>query len=229
MIYRKHFAYYIFLAFLLIFNVSKSQNDSIKTQKFDIRINAGLFAGSYSYGWSFYSNIGLYKRQISVGLGPIIGSKGALNSRYFLYDGFFETNGKIIVKGINAIVQYHPNKPGRVFDFYFQYWFAYKQDKDKGLDPYLGNSNKILYFTSYEKILSNIIGYGIHVKFLKHFYISPSFGIGVNYISSSFDAINDNSYDYNKKATEACFLISIGVGYKTKFRYKQATTPDGTL
>lgn len=208
----------VLLLFIFASFYCKSQGDSAKTKKYELRLNAGVFVSYYSDGFRYFPNLGVATRKIFLGCGPVFGPKLVLNSKYFFGDHFTEGYNAFNLNGVAAICQYNPNKPGRIFDFYFQNWFSFVSEKDKNQDLTLFPGN--LSYSSYQKIIENYIGYGFNVKFLKHFYVSQSFGIGAANRSFSYDILNDNKEAAKEKYTRASFLLTLSMGYRYKLNRK---------
>ena len=95
-------------------------------------------------------------------------------------------NKPINLNGGTGTVQYFPNAPGKRFDLFFQYEVTAQRFTDQG--KFLENGIEKDY-SSRDLYIGQYVGYGLEVKFLKHFKLNHTIGFGYLWTKSSFNDV----------------------------------------
>ena len=97
-----------------------------------------------------------------------------------------------MLNGIDFSYRITPNGPGKIFDFYFQFDTHQKWAIDKGIK--IVNDEEFGEITyDFKRTINStqlFMNMGFDVKFLKHVYFGPSFGVGGRWEFYSYRYLN---------------------------------------
>lgn len=179
------------------------------------------YSGSYNRYFSRQVLTYIETKHHKLSLSPNIGSKkglyvGLYPSKTSNYEHYSEniryTNGlfyynypryKITFSGFYFSYQLKPVPPQKIIDFFFRYDFDFNRFTVKQNNLYSTNTedtgiHTAIFDDKFKYVNTNISHYimiGYKIKFLKHFDISHSFGIGLNSIKDDFK-FSDKKFNF---------------------------------
>ena len=196
----------IFLTTFCFFAVTfycAGQSDTTIKKIYNFGIGIGTSVSPATHGLNYSADVTVEKGKSFIAAGLIIGPKLIIRP-YFPPGSNFNAgpNGLNRINGFHTLYQFNPNPKGQRFDFFFQYEFIYLLYQDQGQYSDYNNSTSQITVVNYQSnvlYLENYIGYGFKVKFLKHFSLTQSFGIGHLYYLSKMnnDIIYGPTYSFS--------------------------------
>jgi len=213
---KKNILFYI----LIITSTLSSAQDTIRPIKLGVAINY-INEGQDIINAINPSAIVYYKKH-SAFIGALIIPTYSEIDQYFssispLY-GYSNLNLQTKYSlGLQMGYKIYPNKKGKVFNFFFDYNLSFLKSK-------INYSINNLYSSTHDNIKLNLeifdfynfIGYGFDVNFLKHFYLTTNFGIGLgwnHYESNPSYLIGGMFMSSESYVLEPSAIIKIGLGY----------------
>jgi hypothetical protein len=208
----------ILLCFLISISYILSAQDTINQIKFGVVINYDAKAGHDTYNAINPCVIIHYKRH-SVLIGALFNPiNNEIAERQHLFPVDITNTKKKCLIGLQMGYKFYPNKKSKIFNFFFDYnldllkahYDYYTGIYNMATQAYENSKANLEIFNFY-----NFIGYGFDINFLKHFYLTTDFGVGIGwyryYCNQSF--INGLEISSNSYNLEPNLIAKIGLEY----------------
>lgn len=196
----------IALGIVMLFNMTAfTQNSDVsilpapeKGWKSPIKFGVSTFSHFNTDCWepSITPAFEIYNDKFSIQVGPQIGLQG---------------NGKLPLNGFSMFNKIYPNCKGKTFNFYIAQSFDLYTAKRKGWwwGPLEEDFAQYDEYTERFTAMSAFIGYGMEIKFLKHFYIDNNIGLGATLGKTKYLPSKETMHMFMMNAQ-----IRVGLGYR---------------
>ena len=209
-----HWFVFIFLQ-LTIISHGLAQTDSIpiKSEKIKYGGRSGFYFTGYQNGFNYYGLATLTMNIHEFSVGPSFGKSPHFYDFYNL-----ENDGARKFNGVDFCYRILPNGKGKVFDFYFQLNYFQKWGKGIANELTWDFSNPNEYVYDNVRLKSNasqlLLEYGFDIKFLNHFYVGNSIGIGGILEFSKFTYETYSQFSYKETQHNLDFIYRTSVGFR---------------